>query len=92
MQNYLLGPENSSEHSNALLHLQREPVISDEKRSELKQNVFIYYVRIVCVFGGPRRRHIGVGHTMNADPVNKDTNRNCQHLESYHSEDLATMI
>lgn len=47
VQNYLLGPENSSEHSNAWLHTQREPGISDEKRSELKENVFIYCINRV---------------------------------------------
>lgn len=52
VQNYLLGPENSSEHSNAWLHPQRESIMSDEKRSELKQNVFIYYTHILCVCGG----------------------------------------
>lgn len=92
VQNYLLGPENSSEHSNAWLHPQREPVISDEERSALKQNVFMYYVRIVCVFAGPRRRHIGVGHMMDVSyGKSRYTNRNCQHLESYHSEDLAAV-
>lgn len=70
VQNYLLGPENSSERSNAWLHPQREPVMSDEKRSELKQNVFIYYIHIVCVWGH-RRGHIGMGHVMSSSPVSQ---------------------
>lgn len=42
--------------------------MSDEKGSELKQNVFIYYIHIVYVWGHSRG-HTGVGHVMNAGPV-----------------------
>lgn len=48
VKNYLLGPENSLEDSNAWLHPQREPIMSDEKKSELKQNV-LYAIYTYCV-------------------------------------------
>ena len=64
--------------------------MSDENRSELKQNVFICYLHMVCVFRGVL---VVDKSWMQAEYINDwGKNKNSHYPKKCHGENLAAMM